>query len=52
MTEWAELGERLRGMEPVKFAEVMESLRAVVDAQEMISRATLGLVARTARHHA
>lgn len=36
--EWAELAERLLAAGPEKFREVMQGLRDVVEAQEVIAR--------------
>ncbi len=35
---WTELGERLKLAGPEKFTEVLDGLRDVVEAQEIISR--------------
>lgn len=35
---WVELGERLKAVGPEKFDEVLEGLRDVVEAQEIIAR--------------
>ncbi len=37
LAEWIELGMRLRAAGPVKHAQVLEGLRHVVDAQEVIA---------------
>lgn len=34
VTEWAELGARLRELDPVRFAEMLNGLRLLVDAKE------------------
>ena len=47
--EWVALGERLRGIEPRKFAEVVENLREVTDALEAIAGAMLSLGVSVAR---
>jgi hypothetical protein len=36
--EWAELGARLAVVGPDKFAELIDAMRKIVDAQEMIAK--------------
>lgn len=37
VTEWTELGERLARSGPTKFGELLDALRKIVDAQELIA---------------
>jgi hypothetical protein len=37
LVEWVALGERLREAAPEKFADVMQRLEAILEAQETIS---------------
>lgn len=38
VTEWAELGARLVDANEQKFTELLDALRKIVDAQEMIAQ--------------
>lgn len=40
LVEWVTLGERLKEVAPQKFADVMQRLEHVVEAQELITQLT------------